>query len=107
MNISVAFTFNHSVVDALSVMPWFQELDLLLLQPGISLKHRTSFQLFAELLFTSQSSKMGIHAVNSNVRHLRGISKRLTRYGQNKRRLVGGHPIIEDQLSGTIDRYFR
>jgi hypothetical protein len=74
--ISVTFSLNHSVVDAISAIPWFRELDLLLSDPDMGFQPPTSFQPFAELLFTTRNSNLAMNSVEFHIQRLRGISKK-------------------------------
>lgn len=68
-------TFNHSVVDALSLWSFHRNLDLLLEDPDAVLPSKTSYSLFVELYESYKDSSLANQAVGYHVNRLWGISR--------------------------------
>jgi hypothetical protein len=73
--IFLSMTYNHSVFDAMSFIPWYRDLDQLISNPDSTIKPLTPFKLYAELTCINQSNALAQESVSFNIRRLRGISK--------------------------------
>ncbi|KAM7189121.1 hypothetical protein V8F33_010242 [Rhypophila sp. PSN 637] len=71
----ISATYNHSIVDAMSILPWHLELERLLRQPGTPLPPSTPFKPFAKLFHLYKSSLLAQLSVEYTVSRLRGISR--------------------------------
>jgi hypothetical protein len=75
--IFLSMTYNHSVFDAMSFIPWYRDLDQLISNPDSTIKPLTPFKLYAELTCINQSNALAQESVTFNIRRLRGISRHL------------------------------
>ena len=76
--IHLILTYNHSVFDMLSIVPFHSDLDRLVRSPDPTttpLASLTPFKLFTDLYHSYRDSLPAQASVNYNVRRLRGISK--------------------------------
>jgi hypothetical protein len=71
---AIIFTYNHSVFDALSVAPWYADLDRLIIDLDANIATRTPFKLYADWTYLYESSLPAKLSIEFNVRRLRGIS---------------------------------
>ena len=67
-------TLSHAAFDAVSLMPFYSDLDKLLSSPGWSPPPMTPFRLFSDLVSLYATSFPALESVNFHVRRLRGIS---------------------------------
>ncbi|KAK0388098.1 hypothetical protein NLU13_4342 [Sarocladium strictum] len=70
----ISLTFNHSIMDAISVIPWTRNLDLLLNDSTTRLPELTQYAHFAELHEQYSECHAAKAAVAFHVKRLRGIS---------------------------------
>lgn len=70
----LSLAYNHSVIDALSLWSWHQELDLLIGDNAAPTWTSTPYRLFADLFNQYRNSVPAQDAVAFHVRRLRGIS---------------------------------
>jgi hypothetical protein len=68
-------TYNHSIFDAMSILPWHLDLDRLIANPSAVVPPMTPFKLYADLVHLYQSSLPAQISVDFNVNRLRGISR--------------------------------
>lgn len=66
--------YNHSVIDALSLWPWHQDLDRLIDDVNAGVSEQTPFKRFAELFNLYEDSTLARRATLFHVKRLRGIS---------------------------------
>ncbi|KAI0477121.1 hypothetical protein GGR56DRAFT_665271 [Xylariaceae sp. FL0804] len=72
----VSATFNHSVFDALSLLPWHRDIDRLVADPdGYAIPAQAPFRMFADLTHLYQDSLPARASVDFNVARLRGLSR--------------------------------
>ncbi|KAK5995319.1 Acyl-CoA ligase sidI-like protein [Cladobotryum mycophilum] len=71
----LVMTYNHSVIDALTLLPWHRDLDQLIHDPSATLPSQTPYQLFADLFSQYQESAPAQKSVSFHVKRLRGISR--------------------------------
>ncbi|KAH6894497.1 hypothetical protein B0T10DRAFT_436085 [Thelonectria olida] len=71
----LAFTFNHSVIDALSITQWHHELDRWIQDSNIELPALTPYRLFSDLFSQYEDSEPAQKSVTFHVKRLRGISR--------------------------------
>ncbi|KAM7214894.1 hypothetical protein V8F06_009720 [Rhypophila decipiens] len=71
----ISATYNHSIVDAMSILPWHLDLERLLRQPGTPLPPSTPFKPFTELFHLYKSSLPAQLSAEYTVSRLRGISR--------------------------------
>lgn len=69
-----ALTFSHTIMDALTVVPWHRNLDLLLQGRSAKLPEMTPYSLFSDLHDSYSDSRLATEAVNFHMKRLRGIS---------------------------------
>lgn len=69
------FTFNHSVIDALSLTQWHHALDAFIQDADLSLPTLTPYRLFADLFSQYEDSEPAQRSVAFHVKRLRGISR--------------------------------
>lgn len=74
----LSMRYSHSIIDALSVWPWHQDLDRIIDNVNADCTAQTPYKRFAELFSLYEDSSLAKRAVLFHVRRLRGIS-RLTR----------------------------
>ena len=70
----LSLSYNHSVIDALSLWSWHQELDLSIGDIAVPAWTLTPYRLFADLFSQYRNSVPAQDAVAFHVRRLRGIS---------------------------------
>jgi hypothetical protein len=73
---TLIMTYNHSVFNALSMIPWIRDLDLLISDPETKLLASTVFKLFANMPHSHAYSQPATLSVDYFVSRLKGISKR-------------------------------
>lgn len=71
----LSMLFDHSVVDALSLWPWHQDLDRLIHDINAETMSLTPFRLFSDLFSQYQDSLPAQQAVAFHVKQIRGISR--------------------------------
>ena len=71
----LVLTFNHSVVDALSLWSFHRNLDLLLEDPNAVLPPKTPYCLFVDLYESYKDSSLATRAVKYHVNRLWGVSR--------------------------------
>lgn len=69
------FTFNHSVIDALSITQWHRELDRWIQDSNLEIPALTPYKLFADLFNQYEESEPAQKSVKFHVKRLRGISR--------------------------------
>ncbi|KAH8899808.1 acetyl-CoA synthetase-like protein [Thozetella sp. PMI_491] len=77
-SLHLTLTYNHTVFDMLSIIPFHSDLDRLVLLPDpctAAMPKSTPFKLFADLYHSYQDSLPAEDCVEFNVHRLRGISK--------------------------------
>jgi hypothetical protein len=72
---TLILTYNHSVFDAMSMIPWMRDLDLLISDPDSTLLSSTPFKLFADMTYSHRESMPATLDVQYFVKRLTGISK--------------------------------
>ena len=72
---TLIITYNHSVFDALSMIPWIRDLDLLISDPDTKLLASTPFKLFADMLHSHAYSQPATLSVDYFISRFTGISK--------------------------------
>jgi hypothetical protein len=72
---TLILTYNHSVFDALSMIPWIRDLDLLISDSETKLLASTPFKLFADMMHSHAGSMPATLDVNYFVNRFSGISK--------------------------------
>jgi hypothetical protein len=72
---TLILTYNHSVFDAMSMIPWIRDMDMLVADPDTSLLPLTPFKLFADMTYSHQDSMPATLDVQYMVKRLSGISK--------------------------------
>ncbi|KAI1341227.1 acetyl-CoA synthetase-like protein [Xylariaceae sp. FL0016] len=68
-------TLNHSVFDAMSLIPWHRDLDRFMQDPKFVAPSMTSFKMFTDLTHLYQSSLPAQESIDINIQRLRGISR--------------------------------
>ncbi|KAJ4254430.1 hypothetical protein NW762_010028 [Fusarium torreyae] len=71
----LCFTFNHSVIDALSLTQWYHELDHWIQDINTDIPALTPYRLFSDLFNQYEESEPAQKSVVFHVRKLRGISR--------------------------------
>ncbi|KAF4968833.1 hypothetical protein FSARC_3862 [Fusarium sarcochroum] len=71
----LSFTFNHSVIDALSLTQWYHELDHWIQDINTDIPALTPYRLFSDLFTQYEESEPAQKSVTFHVRKLRGISR--------------------------------
>ncbi|KAF5012017.1 hypothetical protein FDECE_1901 [Fusarium decemcellulare] len=71
----LSFTFNHSVVDALSLTQWHHELDRWIQDVNVDIPALTPYRLFSDLFSQYEESEPAQKSVAFHVKRLRGISR--------------------------------
>jgi hypothetical protein len=74
-SINLILTYNHSVFDAMSMIPWIRDLDILMANPDTKLLPSTPFKLYADMTYTQQTSLPATLDVQYMVQRLSGIRK--------------------------------
>ncbi|KAH7157381.1 hypothetical protein B0J13DRAFT_649912 [Dactylonectria estremocensis] len=69
------FTFNHSVIDALSLTQWHYELDRWIQDSTLEVPALTPYRLFSDLFSQYENSEPAQKSVRFHVKRLRGISR--------------------------------
>lgn len=72
---TLILTYNHSIFDALSMIPWIRDLDLLMSDPETKLLASTPFKLFADMMHSHANSMPATLSVQYFVNCFSGISK--------------------------------
>jgi hypothetical protein len=72
---TLIITYNHSVFDAMSMIPWIRDLDLLMSDPETKLLASTPFKLFADMQHSHAESMPATLDVQYFVNRFSGISK--------------------------------
>lgn len=73
--IYLCFTFNHSVIDALSLTQWHHELDRWIQDINVNMPALTPYRLFSDLFSQYEDSEPAQKSVAFHVKRLRGISR--------------------------------
>lgn len=71
----LSLTFNHSIVDAMSLWQFQRDLDDALLSKDAQIPQHTPYSLWADLFHTNKSNHLAQQAVSFYVERLRGISR--------------------------------
>ncbi|KAF4981453.1 hypothetical protein FZEAL_2741 [Fusarium zealandicum] len=71
----LSFTFNHSVIDALSLTQWYHELDRWMQDVDAHFPALTPYRLFAQLFSQYEESVPAQKTISFHVKRLRGISR--------------------------------
>ncbi|KAL9566873.1 hypothetical protein ACKAV7_008937 [Fusarium commune] len=71
----LSFTFNHSVIDALSITQWYHELDHWIQDINTDIPALTPFRLFSDLFTQYEDSEPARRNIAFHTRKLRGISR--------------------------------
>lgn len=71
----LSITYNHSIVDALSLLAWHLDLERLLFNPNTSLAPLTTYKPFTDLYHLYQTSLPAQLSIEHTVSRLRGISR--------------------------------
>jgi hypothetical protein len=71
---TLIITYNHSVFDAMSMVPWIRDLDLLMSDPETKLLASTPFKLFADMQHSHADSMPATLDVQYFVNRFSGIS---------------------------------
>lgn len=71
----LSMTYNHAVIDALSMTPWHHDLDRLIQDEGAQVPALTPYKLFADLISQYEESAPAKKCVAYHVKKLRGISR--------------------------------
>ncbi|KAM0440076.1 hypothetical protein ACHAPT_001179 [Fusarium lateritium] len=71
----LCFTFNHSVIDALSLTQWHHELDRWIQDINVNIPALTPYRLFSDLFSQYEESEPAQKSVSFHVKRLRGISR--------------------------------
>ncbi|KAK3365439.1 hypothetical protein B0H63DRAFT_530207 [Podospora didyma] len=107
--IFLSATYNRSVFDSRSILPWHLDLARFIERPTAAVPPMTPFKMFAELIHLYQSSVPAQMAVEHSVARLRGIS-RLTDAFWPIQRAPGwmisddsGHPLVEERALARKD----
>ncbi|KAH6981772.1 hypothetical protein BKA56DRAFT_672572 [Ilyonectria sp. MPI-CAGE-AT-0026] len=69
------FTFNHSVIDALSLTLWHRELDRWIQDSNLEIPALTPYKLFSDLFSQYEESEPAQKSVKFHFQRLRGISR--------------------------------
>lgn len=93
----LSLNFNHSIVDAMTAMPWIRDLDALLSHETTKLPPTTPYKHFTDLLDEYSDSRPAQTAVAFHVKRLRGIS--LMRRALWPLQKAPGWMIADDSLS--------
>jgi hypothetical protein len=72
---TLILTYNHSVFDAMSMIPWIRDLDLLMNDPETKLLASTPFKLFADMIHSHSESMPATIDTQYFVDRFSGISK--------------------------------
>ncbi|KAF7560834.1 hypothetical protein G7046_g3320 [Stylonectria norvegica] len=71
----LSMTFNHSVIDALTLMPWHRDLDRLIHDENQEVPGLTPYKLFSDLISQYEGSLPATKSISYHVKRLRGISR--------------------------------
>ncbi|KAJ4326149.1 hypothetical protein N0V84_003199 [Fusarium piperis] len=74
-DVYLCFTFNHSVIDALSLTQWHHELDRWIQDIDVNMPALTPYRLFSDLFSQYEESEPAQKSVSFHVKRLRGISR--------------------------------
>jgi hypothetical protein len=94
---TLILTYNHSIFDAMSMIPWVRDLDMLMADPDTALLPLTPFKLFADMTYSHQESMPATLDVQFMVKRLSGISKQTKAFWPPQR--APGWMIATDQDS--------
>jgi hypothetical protein len=82
---TLIITYNHSVFDALSMIPWIRDLDMLISDSETKLLASTPFKLFADMMHSHAYSQPATLSVEYFVRRFAGISKHTAAFWPQQR----------------------
>ncbi|KAF4338496.1 long-chain-fatty-acid ligase [Fusarium beomiforme] len=71
----LSFTFNHSVIDALSITQWYHDLDHWIQDINTDIPALTPYRLFSDLFTQYEDSEPARKSIEFHVRKLRGVSR--------------------------------
>ncbi|KAL9484145.1 hypothetical protein ACSS6W_002934 [Trichoderma asperelloides] len=71
----LCLTYNHSIVDALTLLSWHRDIDRLIHNCNTIIPIQTPYRLFADLFVGYQESLPAQQAISFHVQRLRGISR--------------------------------
>ncbi|KAM0254509.1 hypothetical protein ACHAQJ_006728 [Trichoderma viride] len=71
----LCLTYNHSIVDALTLLSWHRDIDRLIHNSNTAIPMQTPYRLFADLFSAYQESLPAQRAISFHVQRLRGISR--------------------------------
>lgn len=71
----LCLTYNHSIVDALTLLSWHRDIDRLIHNCNTVIPTQTPYRLFADLFAEYQESQPAQQAISFHVQRLRGISR--------------------------------
>lgn len=71
----LCLTYNHSIVDALTLLSWHRDIDRLIHDSHTAIPMQTPYRLFATLFSEYQESLPAQRAMSFHVQRLRGISR--------------------------------
>jgi hypothetical protein len=75
-SVFLMLTYNHSIFDAMCMIPWNRDLDILLANPDATLLPGTPFKLYADMTYSYQTSLPATFDVQFMVKRLSGIGER-------------------------------
>lgn len=70
----VVLTWNHSIIDAISIVSIIQDMKQQIANPGIKIQSQTPYRMFLDLVTDFSGSKSETESVRFHVQRLRGIS---------------------------------
>ncbi|KEY75091.1 hypothetical protein S7711_01551 [Stachybotrys chartarum IBT 7711] len=70
----VVLTWNHSIVDAISIVSIIQDMKQQIANPGMTIQSQTPYSMFLDLVTDFSGSKSETESVRFHVQRLRGIS---------------------------------
>ncbi|CZR69382.1 related to long-chain-fatty-acid-CoA ligase [Phialocephala subalpina] len=94
---TLILTYNHSVFDAMSMVPWMRDLDMLVNDPNMTLLALTPFKLFADMVYSHQESMPATLDVQYFVKRFSGVNKQTKAFWPPQR--APGWMIATDQDS--------
>jgi hypothetical protein len=71
----LCLTYNHSIVDALTLLSWHRDIDRLIQNCNTVIPTQIPYRLFADLFSVYQESLPAQRAISFHVQRLRGISR--------------------------------
>ncbi|KAE9377406.1 acetyl-CoA synthetase-like protein [Stipitochalara longipes BDJ] len=104
---TLIITYNHSVFDALSMIPWIRDLDLLISDSETKLLASTPFKLFADMLHSHAYSQPATLSVNYFVSRFTGISQHTAAFWPPQRApgwMIANDADAPDRISRTAAR---